>query len=246
MSEEREDLGGLGELDPRAEKVFPADRLGIAERYAGWLADAGVVRGLIGPREVPRLWDRHILNCAVLGEVIPEGVAVADIGSGAGLPGLVLAIARPDLQITLIEPLLRRTTFLEEVAEDLELENVTVLRGRADAFHGQLGFDVVTSRAVAGLGKLLDWSMPLVVPTGALVAMKGSSIDAEIDEADPALKKWGCAPPTVSELGVGVLETTTVAVRVVWSDPTRVDWPPVPKGGQKGSKGGPRKKKRRR
>lgn len=197
-------MGGLGELDPRAEKVFPADRLELAERYAAWLADAGVVRGLIGPREVPRLWDRHILNCAVLGEVIPEGVAVADIGSGAGLPGLVLAIARPDLQITLIEPLLRRTIFLEEVAEDLGLENVSVLRGRADAFHGELGFDVVTSRAVAGLGKLLDWSMPLVVPTGALVAMKGSSIEAEIDEADPALKKWGCAPPTVSELGVGV------------------------------------------
>jgi 16S rRNA (guanine527-N7)-methyltransferase len=246
VSEEREDLGGLGELDPRAAKVFPADRLALAERYAAWLADAGVVRGLIGPREVPRLWDRHILNCAVLGEVIPEGVSMADIGSGAGLPGLVLAIARPDLQITLIEPLLRRTTFLEEVAGDLGLENVTVLRGRADAFHGELGFDVVTSRAVAGLGKLLDWSMPLVVPRGALVAMKGSSIEAEIEEAGPALKKWGCAPPTVSELGVDVLETTTVAVRVVWSDPARVDWPPVPKGGHKGSKGGPRKKKRRR
>lgn len=238
-------MEGAGEMDPRAGKVFPADRLELAEKYAAWLADAGVVRGLIGPREVPRLWDRHILNCAVLGEVIPEGVAVADIGSGAGLPGLVLAIARPDLQITLIEPLLRRTTFLEEVAEDLGLENVTVLRGRADAFHGELGFDVVTSRAVAGLGKLLDWSMPLVVPTGALVAMKGSSIEAEIQEAEPTLKKWGCAPPTVSELGVDVLETTTVAVRVVWSDPARVDWPPVPKGSQKGSKGGSRKKKRR-
>ncbi|GGR44866.1 ribosomal RNA small subunit methyltransferase G [Nocardioides luteus] len=232
-------------MDPRAAKVFPADRLELAEKYAAWLADAGVVRGLIGPREVPRLWDRHILNCAVLGEVIPHGVTVADIGSGAGLPGIVLAIARPDLQITLIEPLLRRTTFLEEVSEDLGLDNVTVLRGRADAFHGELGFDVVTSRAVAGLEKLLDWSLPLVVPTGALVAMKGSSIEREIEEAAPALKKWGCAPPTVSELGVDVLETTTVAVRVVWSDPARVDWPPVPKGGQKRSTGGSRKKKRR-
>lgn len=232
-------------IDPRAERVFPAERLELAQKYAAWLADAGVVRGLIGPREVPRLWDRHILNCAVLGEVIPEGVAVADIGSGAGLPGLVLAIARPDLQITLIEPLLRRTTFLEEVAEDLGLDNVAVLRGRADAFHGELGFDVVTSRAVASLEKLLDWSMPLVVPTGALIAMKGTSIETEIDDAGPALRKWGCAQPTVSELGVGVLETTTVAVRVVWSDPARVDWPPIPKGGSKGSKGGSRKKRRR-
>ena len=235
----------MGGVDPRAAKVFTADRLRLAERYADWLADAGVVRGLIGPREVPRLWDRHILNCAVLGEVIPEGVAVADIGSGAGLPGLVLAIARPDLRITLIEPLLRRTTFLEEVAEDLGLDNVTVLRGRADAFHGELGFDVVTSRAVAGLGKLLDWSMPLVAPRGALVAMKGSSIETEIEEAAADLEKWGCASPTVSELGVDVLETTTVAVRVVWSDPARVDWPPVPKGVRQGSKTGSRKKKRR-
>ncbi|TQL66334.1 16S rRNA (guanine527-N7)-methyltransferase [Nocardioides albertanoniae] len=235
----------MGGVDERAAKLFPAERLDLAERYAAWLADAGVVRGLIGPREVPRLWDRHILNCAVLGEVIPEGVSVADIGSGAGLPGLVLAIARPDLNITLIEPLLRRTTFLEEVAEDLGLSNVTVLRGRADAFHGELGFDAVTSRAVAGLGKLLDWSMPLVSPKGALVAMKGSSIEAEIEEARADLERWGCAPPTVSELGVDVLETTTVAVRVVWSDPARVDWPPVPKGARQGSKSGSRKKKRR-
>lgn len=212
-----------------AAKVFPEERLALAEQYAAWLADAGVVRGLIGPREVPRLWDRHILNCAVLAEVIPESVTVADIGSGAGLPGLVLAIARPDLQITLIEPLLRRTTFLEEVVEDLGLDHVTVLRGKAEAFHGSLGFDVVTSRAVAGLGKLLAWSMPLVVPTGALVAMKGSSIEAEIVEASEELRRWGCADPTVSTLGEGLLESTTIAVRVAWADPAKVVWPPAPR-----------------
>lgn len=227
-----------------AAKVFPEERLALAEQYAAWLADAGVVRGLIGPREVPRLWDRHILNCAVLGDLIPEGVAVADIGSGAGLPGLVLAIARPDLRITLIEPLLRRTTFLEEVVEDLGLDQVTVLRGKAEAFHGELGFDVVTSRAVAGLGKLLGWSMPLVVPTGALVAMKGSSIEAEIAEAAPELARWQCAEPVVSTLGEGLLESTTIAVRVGWADPARVTWPPVPPGAGRGKSKAKRRKRR--
>ena len=105
-------------------------------RYAELLADAGVRRGLIGPREVPRLWERHLLNCAVLSEVIEQDVSVCDVGSGAGLPGIPLALARPDLQITLLEPLLRRTTFLEEVVELLGLPNVTVVRGRAEEMVG--------------------------------------------------------------------------------------------------------------
>lgn len=215
----------------------------LAERYASWLADAGVVRGLIGPREVPRLWDRHLLNCAVLEELIPEGVTVADVGTGAGLPGLVLAIARPDLQVTLIEPLLRRTTFLEEVAADLGLANVEVVRARAEALHRARGFDVVTSRAVAPLERLLEWSMPLVVPTGALVAMKGSSARDEIETASPALKRWGCAVPTVHVLGDGVVSSTTTAVRVAWADPAQVSWPPAPGGSDKaGRSRGQRKK----
>src|SRR6476619_4976355 len=115
-----------------ARRVFAPDRLVLAERYADLLATDGVLRGLIGPREVPRLWDRHLLNCAVLGEQIPPGSTVCDIGSGAGLPGLVLAIARPDLRITLVEPLLRRTTFLEEVVAELALTGVGVVRGRAE------------------------------------------------------------------------------------------------------------------
>ena len=135
-----------------AGRVFSSERLPLIAAYAASLADAGVVRGLIGPREVPRLWERHLLNCAVLGEAVPEGVEVCDIGSGAGLPGLVLAIARPDLRLTLVEPLLRRTTYLSEVVEELGLDNVEVVRGRADALHGERRFDVVTSRAVAPLG----------------------------------------------------------------------------------------------
>lgn len=208
-----------------ARRVFPSDRLALAERYAELLATDGVVRGLIGPREAPRLWDRHLLNCAVLGEWLPADAVVADIGSGAGLPGLVLAISRPDLALTLVEPLLRRTTFLAEVVEGLGLDNVEVVRGRADALHGKRRFDVVTSRAVAPLGRLLEWSMPLVDAHGALVAMKGSSVVTEIDEARPVLRRLGCAEPEVRELGVGLLEQTTGAVRVSWADPATVSWP---------------------
>lgn len=201
------------------------ERLPLAERYAALLAGDGVVRGLIGPREAPRLWDRHLLNCAVLHELIPPDSTVGDIGSGAGLPGLVLAIARPDVRVTLVEPLLRRTSFLEEAVSALGLDNVEVVRARADALHGERRFDIVTSRAVAPLDRLLGWSMPLVAAHGALVAMKGSSVRDEIEAAEPVLRELGCAPPEVVVLGEGVLSSTTVAVRVPWADPTQVSWP---------------------
>jgi len=126
----------------------------LAVAYAEALATDGVTRGLIGPREVPRLWERHLLNCAVVAEAIPDGSEVCDIGSGAGLPGLVLSIRRPDLRVTLVEPLLRRTTFLTEVAERLDLTNVEVVRDRAEALHGSRECSVVTSRAVAPLPRL--------------------------------------------------------------------------------------------
>lgn len=211
---------------PEARGVFAVERFALAERYAAWLADAGVVRGLIGPREVPRLWERHLMNCAALSAVIPEGATVADVGSGAGLPGLVLAIARPDLRVTLIEPLLRRTTFLEEVAGDLGLDNVDVVRGRADLLHGKRTFDVVTSRAVAPLARLVEWSMPLVDPIGSLVAMKGSSAAEEIASASAVLDRLGCAEPQLLTLEDGL--STTAAVVVAWADPTQVSWPTSP------------------
>lgn len=205
--------------------MFASDRLVIAERYAELLATEGVVRGLIGPREAPRLWDRHLLNSAVLTEVVPNGSTVCDIGSGAGLPGLVLAIARPDLTITLIEPLLRRTTFLTEVVEELGLAGVDVVRGRAEDLHGAVTYDVVTSRAVAPLTRLLGWSMPLVSPDGAMVAMKGQSVIEEITKAQHFLHTWRCAVPEVLELGTGVVDPLTTVVRVAWADPTEVGWP---------------------
>lgn len=213
-----------------ARGVFPVERLPLAVRYAELLATDGVTRGLIGPREAPRLWDRHLLNCAVLEELLPADATVCDIGSGAGLPGVVLAVARPDLRITLVEPLLRRTTFLEEVVADLGLGGrVEVVRGRADELHGDRTFDVVTSRAVAPLERLLGWSMPLVAPTGALVAMKGSSIHDEITAAAGVLRKLACAPPEVHTLGADRIDSPTTAVRVAWADPARVGWrPPAP------------------
>jgi len=205
--------------------VFAVDRLPLAERYAELLATEGVVRGLIGPREAPRLWERHLLNCAVLAELVPPAASVADVGSGAGLPGVVLAIARPDLRVTLVEPLLRRTRFLDEAVEALGLEEqVEVVRGRAEELAGTRTFDVLTARAVAPLDRLARWCLPLVHPGGELVAMKGASARAEVEAAMPALKALGCAHPVVVELGVGVLAESTWAVRLARPEAGPVGW----------------------
>ncbi len=208
-----------------ARRVFASERLELAQRYAELLATDGVLRGLIGPREAPRLWERHLLNCALLADRVPHEASVADLGSGAGLPGIVLAIARPDLRVSLVEPLLRRTTFLEEVVDELALDNVEVVRGRAEVLHGSRRFAVVTSRALAPLDRLLGWSMPLVEPSGALLAMKGSSVPDEIAAAADELAAWGCAPPQVLTLGGDLGLSPTVVVRVAWADPSRVSWP---------------------
>ncbi|KQV64211.1 16S rRNA (guanine(527)-N(7))-methyltransferase RsmG [Nocardioides sp. Root122] len=208
-----------------ARRVFASERLDLAARYTELLATEGVLRGLIGPREAPRLWERHVLNSAVLAEAIPADATVCDIGTGAGLPGLVVAIARPDLQMTLVEPLLRRTTFLDEVIAELGLSHVTVVRGRAEHLHGVSTFDVVTSRAVAPLVRLLGWSMPLVAPTGALMAMKGRSVQDEVEEAEEFLHRWRCGVPEVFEVGIGVADPPTTVVRVPWADPTQIGWP---------------------
>jgi 16S rRNA (guanine527-N7)-methyltransferase len=201
-----------------ARGVFGSERLPLAVRFAELLADDGTVRGLIGPREVPRLWERHLINCAVLAELVPAEASVCDIGSGAGLPGIVLAIARPDLHVTLVEPLLRRTSFLAEVAAELGLTRCEVVRTRAEALHGVATYDVVTSRAVAPLPKLLAWSMPLVAPGGAVLAMKGSRAAEEVADASKALRRLGGAAAEVLEVGGGppaFLEPATTVVRVV-------------------------------
>ncbi|MGA8248875.1 MAG: 16S rRNA (guanine(527)-N(7))-methyltransferase RsmG [Nocardioides sp.] len=204
-------------------QVFAPGRLDVLRRYAALLASEGVVRGLIGPREVARLWDRHLLNCGLLAPLVPEGARVADLGSGAGLPGLVLALARPDLEVTLIEPMARRTAFLEEACALLGADRVTVVRGRAEDLAGAAElFDVVTARALAPLPRLLAWAMPLVTPGGCLLAMKGSAAAHEVAGARSELTGWHsdaevvrCAVPGASPTNV---------VRVVRSDAPAIGW----------------------
>ena len=219
---------------PAARGVF-SDALPRAERFADLLAHDGVVRGLIGPREAPRLWDRHLLNCAVLGEAIPDSATDCDLGSGAGLPGLVLALARPDLQVCLVEPLLRRTTFLSEAVVTLRLTNVEVVRGRAEELHGTREFTVVTSRAVAPLDRLMDWSMPLVRRGGHLVAMKGASVEEEIAAAAQSLRRHEAGTVEVLRLGIGLIDPPTTVVRVEATGPSRLGWDPSSSPGSTGS-----------
>lgn len=156
--------------------------------YVDILAGRGIEWGLMGPREGDKLWQRHVANSLAVADAIPHGVSVADVGSGAGLPGIPLAIVRPDLQVTLIEPLLRRTTFLEMAVEELSLgDRVSVLRARAEETKER--YDIVVCRAVAALDKLLKWTAPLLAPGGQLVALKGESAEDEIRGAAPLLKR---------------------------------------------------------
>ena len=190
------------------------DRLPLAQRYVEHLATTGIERGLIGPREVPRLWVRHVLNCAAVQEYIAEGASVADVGSGAGLPGLCLAIARPDLSITLIEPLERRVIWLHEVVEDLGLENVKILRSRAEQAVGQVEADVVTARAVSALVGLVDITLPILRGTGELLALKGRSAREEIKKAKKKLNRFGARETEILTAGEGLLDEPTTVVRV--------------------------------
>lgn len=207
----------LTEAQRVAAQAILGDRLPLAQRYVEHLASSGIVRGLIGPREAPRLWDRHVLNCAVIESLIPQGAAVADVGSGAGLPGLCLAIARPDLQLTLIEPLERRVTWLNEVVADLGLDNVQVLRARGEQVEELPGGrtpDVVTARAVSALGGLLDFTIPLLGGSGELLALKGRTAQDEITKARKQLKRHRAAAAEVLTVGEDLLEDPTTVVRV--------------------------------
>jgi 16S rRNA (guanine527-N7)-methyltransferase len=200
---------------PAAEAVF-GTALPRAIRYAELLAEHGVERGLIGPRETDRLWDRHLLNSAVVAEVIPQGARVVDLGSGAGLPGVPLALVRPDIDISLLEPMARRVEWLEHVMRSLELR-ATVVRGRADepGIRRRLGgADVVVARAVAPLAKLSEWSLPLLRPRGRLVAMKGASAADEVSRDRQAVGHAGGGEPRIVSCGVEVLSDPTTVVVV--------------------------------
>jgi 16S rRNA (guanine527-N7)-methyltransferase len=185
-------------------------------RYAELLATDGVTRGLIGPRETDRLWDRHLLNCAVVTELLPEYGRMVDIGSGAGLPGIVLAMLRPSLEVTLLEPLLRRAVFLEECVAELELANATVLRARAeDKNVAGMAADIATARAVAPLDRLAGWAAGLLRPGGQLLAIKGQSAEAELAAAKPVLSRLGVRSTEVLQAGNGRVVSATTVVRVV-------------------------------
>ena len=200
---------------PSADMIarFFGTRTELASAFAEHLATTAVERGLLGPREVPRLWSRHILNCAAIAPLVPSNARLVDVGSGAGLPGLALAIARPDLEVSLVEPLLRRVTWLQEVAEDLDLPNVTVVRGRAEELPTDWA-DVATARAVAPLAKLTAWCLPLVRPGAALLAIKGRSAAGEVQEISSLLPSLGATSWRVVEVGRGILEEPTTVVEV--------------------------------
>jgi 16S rRNA (guanine527-N7)-methyltransferase len=216
-----EDAGGAGgngaeDVPPTPDEagtVF-GDHLAAAERYVALLAGPGLAQGVIGPREVPRLWERHVLNSAAVGEVLPRDATVVDVGSGAGLPGVPLALARPDLAITLLEPMARRVAWLEHVVAELGLD-VAVVRGRAEERETRRRCgesDVVTARAVAPIGRLATWTLPLVRAGGTLAAMKGASAADEVARDLKEIRAAGGAEPRVVRCGVGDAATTVVLV----------------------------------
>ena len=213
MTEEPSSAADLPPAPETARRFFGAS-FPEAVRYAELLADVGVTRGLIGPREVPRLWERHLLNCAVLSEVVSARATVCVVGSGAGLPGIPLAMVRPDLRITLLEPLLRRTNFLSEVVELLGLDHVTVVRGRAEEVLGTLEpVQVVTARAVAPLERLAGWGVPLLRPYGEMLAIKGDTAEKELSASRATLAKLGVVRTSVVQVGQGIVDPLSTVVR---------------------------------
>lgn len=201
------------EAEPAAAAALFGDRIELARSFTAELARRGEELGLIGPLELPRLWTRHILNSALLAPLLEERGRVADVGSGAGLPGLVLAIARPDVSFTLIEPMERRCEWLSSEAARLELDNVTVVRGRAEDVADDIVVDQVTARAVSALSKLIPITVPLVRSGGQLILMKGARVDEEIEKARKVILRKRLEDVEVLELGVGVVEETTRVFR---------------------------------
>jgi 16S rRNA (guanine527-N7)-methyltransferase len=199
-----------------AADVFGA-ALDKAQEFACLLATQGVTRGLIGPRETSRLWDRHLLNCGVVAELLPQAGRLVDIGSGAGLPGIVLALIRPQLEVILLEPMLRRVGFLHECVESLGMENTSVVRGRAEELSGKLWADVVTARAVASLDKVAGWAAGLLAPEGEILAIKGQSAEEELAAAQPVLEQLGARTAEIRRVGHGKVLPETTVVRVVIS-----------------------------
>ena len=204
----------MSELVPRgtSSEACLNSKLDALKAFEALLKKEGDKRGLIGPKDLEIIWDRHILNCLPLVEVIEENLSVADVGSGAGLPGIVLAITREDLKITLIEPMARRVEFLAEAIEQLNLENVEIFHGRAEEIVGKAKFDIVTARAVAPLEKLVKLAMPLLRPHGFLLALKGEKANTELNEALAQIAKSNATSLGVMKLGLEINTAVSVVV----------------------------------
>lgn len=203
----------LTSAERRAAETLFADRLPAAQRYVEHLCTTGITHGLLGPREVPRMWSRHVLNSAVLACEIPSTGTVADVGTGAGLPGLALALARPDLDVILIEPMERRVDWLDTVIRDLGLTNVQLIRARAEEVSDEVMADVVTARAVSALKKVIPLTAPLMADDGQLMLIKGRSAAEEIQAGQKAIKQARLTQPVVEVLGRDLLEEPTTVVR---------------------------------
>jgi 16S rRNA (guanine527-N7)-methyltransferase len=218
-------LGAVPPVPAAAAEVFgPA--LPRILCYAALLAGPGIERGLLGPAEAARLWDRHLLNCAAVAELVPSPASLVDLGSGPGLPGVVLALLLPEVSVTLLEPLARRADFLRECVTELDLPNATVLRGRAEDLAGQVGADVVTARAVAPLEKLAGLAIGLARPGGLILAIKGAGAAAELTRARPALRRLGAKEVEVRIVGSGIVDpAATVVTFTAGPPPTRAGRP---------------------
>lgn len=200
------------EVEPAIAAELFADRIDLARAFTADLAQYGEQLGLVGPLEYPRLWTRHIVNSVLMAPLLRPGL-VGDIGSGAGLPGIVLAIARPDVNFVLVEPMERRTEWLQREVNALALANVQVRRARAEEVHDEFTFDQLTARAVSALSKLIPITVPLVRSGGELVFLKGRSAEAEIEKASKAIRKFGLTDVRVEELGEDLDTETTRVIR---------------------------------
>jgi 16S rRNA (guanine527-N7)-methyltransferase len=199
---------------PAVARAVFGDAAAGAERYADLLAGVAVERGLLGPNEVPRLWERHLLNSAVIAELVPGPCSLVDLGSGAGLPGIVLALLLPDSEVTLLEPSLRRAVFLGECVAELALGNARVVRARAEQMAGTLAADVVTARAVAPLDRLAALALGLLKPGGILLAVKGARAAAEVRDAEQALSWLGVRDVEVLTAGSGKVDPAATVIRL--------------------------------
>lgn len=199
-----------------AVEVLYGEHTDLAERFVEHLVTTGIEWGLLGPREIPKMWDRHVLNCAVVHELLPKGAVVADVGSGAGLPGIALAIARPDVQFILIEPLERRVDWLDMVVTDLGLGNVDIIRARSEQVFETVDVDVVTARAVSAMKSLVPITVPLLHGEGQLLAIKGKSAANEIEKAHKVLRKFKTQDSEVVTVGDELLEVPTTVARLTF------------------------------